>query len=338
MKFSIIIPVYNVEQYIEECVESILNQTYQDFEIILVDDGSTDRSGKICDAYAEKDCRITVIHNQNQGQFASRMCGVQKAFGDIIWFVDSDDCIRNDALELLQGVFRENVCDLIIFEGSRDADYIKPMAQLPFYDGQCFADSTKSLLYEKIIETSKLNSVALKAVKKEILDTVPQKYFNFKGRNAEDLLLTIPLISTAAKIVYFNQNLYYYRQRPGSTVHTYNPKKYRSIKKVHMEMEKYIDLWGMGHLHAKHYAREVRGWVDCLKQMLLIKKAVSPDLLRELAEDEYFIKAYRNMDSGALSKIEKTLSKWLYKKKYTLIKLAGAALRAASKLKRKLKR
>lgn len=100
-KFSVIVPVYNVELYLSECIESILTQTYKDFEVILIDDGSTDTSGKICDQYSLQDPRIEVIHQRNGGLSAARNSGIEKATGEYILFVDSDDLIKSDTLELL---------------------------------------------------------------------------------------------------------------------------------------------------------------------------------------------------------------------------------------------
>ena len=91
MKFTIVVPVYNVEKYLPECVSSVLCQSFEDYEIILVDDGSTDGSGKLCDQYAEKDSRIKVIHQSNQGQAAARNAGIKVAEGDYLLFFDADD-------------------------------------------------------------------------------------------------------------------------------------------------------------------------------------------------------------------------------------------------------
>ena len=92
-KISIIIPVYNTENYLHCCIDRILAQTYTDFELLLIDDGSTDKSSKICDEYAEKDSRIRVIHKENGGANAARKLGIEKANGEYVIFVDSDDSI-----------------------------------------------------------------------------------------------------------------------------------------------------------------------------------------------------------------------------------------------------
>ena len=99
---SVIVPVYNVESYLEKCIDSIIHQTYKNLEIILVDDGSTDNSGKICDVYKEKDSRIKVIHKQNRGLSSARNCGLEIAKGEYIGFVDGDDYIAEDMYALLK--------------------------------------------------------------------------------------------------------------------------------------------------------------------------------------------------------------------------------------------
>ena len=99
MKLSIIIPVYNVRQWLEETVNSVLNQTFRDFELILVDDGATDGSGALCDAFAAADSRVKVIHQENAGVSAARNAGIRMAQGDYLYFVDGDDWMEEDAIE-----------------------------------------------------------------------------------------------------------------------------------------------------------------------------------------------------------------------------------------------
>lgn len=110
---SVIIPVYNVEKYLHKCIDSVIGQTYANIEVILVDDGSTDFSGKICDEYALKDERIKVIHKQNGGQAIARNCALDIMTGDYIAFVDSDDYIEDDMLEVMLRTLREYDCDVV---------------------------------------------------------------------------------------------------------------------------------------------------------------------------------------------------------------------------------
>ena len=113
--FSIIVPVYNVEEYLPACVESILDQSFTDFELILVDDGSQDRSGAMCDTYAERDARVRVIHKANGGVSSARNCGIEVTTGSWIWFVDSDDYIESCSLEQFRSTILLNQACLYVF-------------------------------------------------------------------------------------------------------------------------------------------------------------------------------------------------------------------------------
>lgn len=112
---SVIVPVYNIEHYISECLESILNQTYTDLQIIIIDDGSTDGSGKICDEYAKKDKRIQVIHTDNYGPGHARKEGLQYARGEYVGFVDGDDRIQPQMYEELLREIEETGADFVHF-------------------------------------------------------------------------------------------------------------------------------------------------------------------------------------------------------------------------------
>lgn len=113
---SVIIPVYNSGKHIHKCLDSIINQTYKELDIILIDDGSTDGSGKVCDEYAQKDDRITVIHQQNRGVSSARNAGIKIAKGDFFNFPDSDDYIDTDCYEYCLGLMNEHKCDIVSFE------------------------------------------------------------------------------------------------------------------------------------------------------------------------------------------------------------------------------
>lgn len=111
---SVIIPIYNVEKYVKRCLDSVLNQTYCHLEVILVDDGSTDSSGKICDEYKKMDTRIRVIHKSNEGVSSARNLGIEVANGEYIAFIDSDDAMEKDCIEYLYRLIQENHCSLSI--------------------------------------------------------------------------------------------------------------------------------------------------------------------------------------------------------------------------------
>ena len=110
---SIIVPIYNIEAYLEECIKSIIKQTYKELEIILVDDGSTDGSSEICDEFAAQDKRIKVIHKQNEGLVLARKNGLQYVKGDYVLFVDGDDCIALNYYETLVNALKKNESDIV---------------------------------------------------------------------------------------------------------------------------------------------------------------------------------------------------------------------------------
>ena len=115
IEFSVIIPVYNAREYLQECLESVIKQTYVDFELIIIDDGSTDGSGELCDDFAEIDDRIKVIHQKNQGLLNARKKGVNNARGKNVIFVDADDWINKNELEIIAKYFKNNDVDMIEF-------------------------------------------------------------------------------------------------------------------------------------------------------------------------------------------------------------------------------
>ena len=116
---SVVVPVYNVKQYLDDCMESIVHQTYENIEIILVDDGSTDGSGEMCDAWKEKDARIKVVHQKNGGLSAARNTGIEASTGEYIVFIDSDDMFETDAVMNLYNCATSLSADLVVGQGLR---------------------------------------------------------------------------------------------------------------------------------------------------------------------------------------------------------------------------
>ena len=113
---TLIIPIYNIEQYLSQCLDSIINQTYKNIQIILVDDGSTDSSGRICDEYADKDSRIIVIHKENGGLVSARKAGLRKATGEYVVYVDGDDWIELNAIEHMVGTIERTKADIVLYD------------------------------------------------------------------------------------------------------------------------------------------------------------------------------------------------------------------------------
>lgn len=329
MRFSVIIPVYNVEDYLEECLKSILNQTYQDFEIILIDDGSRDRSGQICDAYASQylEC-IKVHHQENKGLVKTRVTGLKIASGEICLFVDSDDALRLDALEVINETFEKTLCDLALYGASRDAEFVSESYMLSFEKGTCFEGVTKKELLTYMITSGKMNSISMKAAKKTVYEAFLDEYdTDVNITNGEDLHLSMPVMTHAQKIVWLGEKLYFYRPREGSMVNSFCSDLHRSVKNVRMEMEKYIELWGLQECYPAFYARVACNWIYALKELLknqdAMTKAERATILQEMSEDEFFRKAYESMQPDYLCRRDRLLARWLYRGKLLGLRLVG---------------
>lgn len=212
---SIIIPVYKVEKYIRECLNSILNQTYTDWEALLIDDGSPDNSGAICDEYAVKDSRFRVFHKPNGGVSSARNMGITKAQGDYISFVDSDDMLLPNALEICMRAVMENRLDLLQFGFTRSWDV------LPDSPKQCgtILDS------HEFLKTKHNVCVWGGCIRRDIL--VTNKILFVEGMKfAEDQLFVLHSIRNSKRLMRLEDKLYYYRDNSESATHNGHPEDY----------------------------------------------------------------------------------------------------------------
>lgn len=221
VKYSIIIPVFNIEDYLPECIESVLNQRYQCLEIILVDDGSTDGSGKICDEYMNKDARIKVIHQQNKGQSSARNRAIQLAEGEYIIWLDGDDFLQDEAIECLDN----------LLEKQGKADVVVQHHHLYFCETNTIQDC--NCTYDKQYETQSIEKIfqymydGLKYTSATWTITIKRRYLldyqlYFKeGIKHEDSLWSPIAIMNAKKLLFNNNDFYIYRtDRVGSTMNT----------------------------------------------------------------------------------------------------------------------
>lgn len=216
-KISVIVPVFNAEKTLERCVNSIINQTYSKFEIILVDDGSLDNSPQICDEYAKKDSRIKVIHQENGGVSKARNVGLSNATGEWILFVDSDDLIDCELCEKVYDCAIEKKSDIVMFGFSkfREGEQIKSN----FDDSVCRLlnkDEAMGLLSDPNIGNYSWN----KLFKRNLFKGV---YYP-EGRVYEDLATTYKIVDRASNVCLLETKLYYYYQSDDSITHTITKK------------------------------------------------------------------------------------------------------------------
>ena len=251
MKFSVLIPVYNTDKYLEECLQSVLNQTYQDFEIVIVDDGSTDKSGLICDRFQEQyPDKIKVIHKENQGLISARRVGIANATGDYCVFVDSDDYIEKDLLSELNIVLsQDKAIDVLLysFKYVQDGKVVKQYPQFA-QDGNVWDDSNRKDIIEKLLFSNDVTPIWIKAVKTSLLKSDPTDYSQFYKKNmAEDYLQSLYLITYAKKIVYYYLPLYCYSYNFTSISRNYSCSAIEKQNKIHVYpvLTEYLKLWKM---------------------------------------------------------------------------------------------
>lgn len=228
--FSIIIPVYKVRQdYLEMCIESIRNQSFCDLEIILVDDGSPDDCGKICDTYSEQDSRIRVIHQKNQGVSAARNAGIKAARGEWIMFVDADDWIEGDTLNLLSAQLNsKEYYDLLIFRGVREMvngteEMIYGIEPNRLYDMTKFSD--KEFLYQRVMQVPyKRTPLYYSWDKVYRRDFLVENNINYPIglAKSEDKVFIAQCFEKARYIYHIDAQMYHYRMNDESICHRYS--------------------------------------------------------------------------------------------------------------------
>ncbi|OUQ40792.1 glycosyltransferase family 2 protein [Faecalibacterium sp. An121] len=209
---SIIIPVYNVENYLNRCIDSVLSQTYKNLEIILIDDGSTDSSSKICDFYQEKDRRVIAYHKRNEGQGIARNYGIDRSKGEYIMFVDSDDWIDPRMCEKLMSLCNTYKRD--ITGCAYSIDFADGTSKNQFSDSKSGIISGKKCILNVLYQTEDdLGSMCCKLFKRELFDT-----FRFPSlRNYEDYVISLQLFFAEPDIYFCNLPMYHYYYRIGSS-------------------------------------------------------------------------------------------------------------------------
>lgn len=212
MFFSIIIPVYNVEKYLYECICSIRNQKFDDYEVILIDDGSTDSSGYMCDEYVKLDSRYKVVHKKNEGLLLARRTGISYAHGNYIIHLDSDDYLADNALQkIYESVANTNV-DMVMY-GYDVVDDEGNILENHFdvFSNKRIIHGCKLEILEQLASTTWLNNMCSKATRKERVD-VQEDYIKYKDiKMGEDIIQVASLIDNCESFIYLAEPLYHYR-------------------------------------------------------------------------------------------------------------------------------
>lgn len=299
--FSVSIPVYNVEGWLPFCIESVLSQSFDDYEIILVNDGSTDSSLSICEDYAERHKeRIRVINQHNQGLLGARRTAIRAARGLVLVFLDSDDALRSDALELIHSAFLENDVDLVMYGFSRDPLFSK--MEPDGFKGVGGPVSRRTML-QKICDPSVPNALCFKAVRSNIVDK-SERYSSWKGISfAEDLMQLLPIIDKAHAAYYIPQPLYYYRTNQLSITRS----KYSSIQDAGREMaysrlRDYAAKWAREFQDESYVTMAASKWLDACAQAIQsasesLDRIECFSMMQRVVSSKEFISSYQIVNS-----------------------------------------
>lgn len=276
-KISIIVPVYNSEKYLEKCIESILGQTYQDYELILANDGSTDTSNIICEKYLKKSDKIKILNLQHRGVSYARNQGILKATGEFICFIDSDDEVDKTYLEtliLLQEKYNADIVEVkTCYMGNTSRKNIEDKEEVL---------SKQQMMYRLYSEEGK-NTVLItnKLFKKNLFKEIE---FDENHKNEDEFIIHKLIFETKGKIVASNKRLYFYRIHKNSRQRTFDSKKL-DILEVYDEREKYFSTDGK---------LKIRNRIAKIDMVLFLysvckknKKKEEQEYLKEIFKNEY---------------------------------------------------
>lgn len=245
MFFSVIVPIYKVEKYLERCIESVLNQTFTDFELILVDDGSPDNCPVICDAYLKKDSRVKVIHKENGGLVSARQAGIKIAQGEYIFNLDGDDAVTEDALEKSYEAISKTGADIVSFsyreyKNGEVGGKIDDLADEGLYERKDIEEK----IFPKLLADKNMQHMFYfvwgKAIKRSLI-LKPQLNISTKISLGEDLSCAVPCYLKAERVYMSKHAVYLYTIRDDSISTSFNTKQITQIEEV-LKLLKSLDV------------------------------------------------------------------------------------------------
>lgn len=308
-KISVIVPVYKIEKYLNECVDSILSQTFSDFELILVDDGSPDKCPRICDWYAEKDKRVRVFHKPNGGLVSAWKKGVENANGEYVCFIDGDDFVDVKYFETFINALKNDtdmVCMSCIRYWNGSKQHCEVINNLSAGEYAVDNEILNRFLndrgtYTKIIA----NSRWAKMIRSDLV----KKYAAYCSEEVvygEDYQLTAGIIFGSRKIVVLNEHMYYYRQNDNSIVHTYKQDMFNCSKKLFNAIRSIPNISSVENFDVQFNTEFLFYVINCIKNEYFYGK-LNKKNFKTIANDEDTQAALKNYQSANMGK----LGKWM---------------------------
>lgn len=318
IKISVIIPVYNVEKYLKECVDSVLNQTYKNLEVILVDDGSADKSPIICDEYSKIDNRIRVIHKNNEGAAVARNYGMNLISGDYFIFLDSDDYwYYENFIEDIVKILVENQTDILVFGYTKDKKvFVDNVRNISLEND--IAKLDKDLALRELLLMNKMTSspcnkvINFKMIKNYDLDFIPEI-------NSEDVDWVARLIMYSKSIAYYDKYIYFYRDNDHSITHRIKRKNIIDLKNQIIrivELSKQIEQEDYYEWYMNYCAYQYITFLNCA--VTIDKSENISEFVDEMKEYAYLLNYHINKKVNLVYKFYKLLG---YKGMLKILKL-----------------
>ena len=293
---SIIVPVYNVEKYLERCVGSLINQTYQNIEIILVDDCSTDSSGELCDTLSKKDDRIKVVHKPvNEGLGYTRNTGIENARGDYLMLVDSDDYIDLNTCKKTLTALKENeadiCCHLCAGVYLNETVYNNPFEEPLVFEGEevvskflasCIAPNQSSLVNEYGVGLT-ANMCIYKA---DIIKNNSLKFYSERDFVNEDMLFKLELFRYISKVVVLPDNFYYYYHNNASLSASYRSDRFDSSIAMYIKANELCSALNCEELFRRNIRYFMINTMVCVKQEVASKGSAGISKIKEICKNE----------------------------------------------------
>lgn len=339
MKFYILIPVYKAEAFLKDCLDSVFAQTEQNFEVVLVDDGSPDASGAMCDRLAASDRRVHALHQENTGPYGARRAAIRYCLDhgspdDWAVFLDADDTLKPNALEVISRTHRETQADLIFIGEDQvyNGNVLRPFPKEMAYLGTV---TDKAALYKIVFQDGWYNPLWKKAAPLGLLPREDHKEF-YPIRFGEDLLQSIPLYRDCRKAVFLPDSLYNYTQNPQSATNNLGCDKYQVTSLV---LETCWDFLHSQNVWTREDFDGYMGWLRRLTrfQVLLVAKFAAPISARRkhlngIAEDPFYAKII------ATAPKQDFCLRLMKSNHFTLLCLLGTAMRTLGNVRRALRK
>lgn len=317
MRFSICVPAYKTEKYINQCIDSIISQTFSDFEIIIVDDGSPDNVGKIADEYAQKDTRIHVIHQENMGLFHARISAIKAAKGEYIIHIDSDDWIESECLATINNIIEKDDVDIVIindyiaYENGQKKEEIALGREDKVWIG---SDEYKVLFFN----TSLIHSICKKVVRRDIIE-INELASLPRITMTEDWIHSFYPIIRSRSAAYIAEPLYNYRMKDGSMTALFDPLIYDSSKIIYHLRKEYQEQNVVG-----NYVMPEKWFLVKISKSLVYYRAIVKDkkvyinYLKTIVEDDEFHGIYER-GKGSVSLLYRIPLALLLSRKYEML-------------------